>query len=192
MCAFEKLSVALVVAWLVLSASPAADCGNIQTLSLCELRSNGGDLLNKTVRLRAVYIVGFEWQEFVSAHCTDGKPTWVEFSDDVEKCSSQQARTWLRSCDGDETVGLVMRGRLTARDGHFGHSNGYDSVFTIDCVESVTILSKAGSRSVSPQLLERIRRFEGPVASTTPNYRMQRSTRPESSSFSLDTSARAR
>ena len=166
---FKKLSVALVVACLVFSASPTVECGDIPTLGLCELRSNGRDLLNRPVRLRAVYIYGFEWQEFVSSRCTDGKPTWVEFSDDVQKCSSRQARNWLRSGDGDETVGLVMRGRLTARDGHFGHGNGYDSVFTIDCIESVTILSKDGHRSVSPQLLDRIRRFEGASVSTTPN-----------------------
>ena len=143
----------------------------VPTISYCELQSNPELFLNKPVRLRAIYVFGFEWQEFDSAQCQAKHRIWVEIADSVENRSTFQGKRWLRSADDAGTFGLVVRGRLTGSNGGFGHLNAYDCLFVIDCVESAELLDNDGRApsALPPRALDRARAFERGLAGTTPN-----------------------
>ena len=133
---------ALLTLTLLLAGRPICSpvAGHLQpalpTVSYCELQKSPERFLNKSIRLRAIYVFGFEWQEFDSALCHSKRRTWVEMADSVERCSTRAGKRWLQSSDDAGTLCLVVRGRLTGSNGGYGHLNGYDQLFEIDCVES--------------------------------------------------------
>ena len=160
--------------WLICSASllllavavmPAQSkpTESVPTVTLCDLAINPATYANKRVRLRAIYRVGFEWQEIYSLRCADAPSTWLEFSDNIDEGPS---RKQLKKMDlGNRfsiSVGVVLEGRLTGSGGGYGHMNGYALAFTADCIESAKRLDRHGfhRRALLPEDRKRIETFE--------------------------------
>ena len=136
---------------------------NVPTVTFCDLSKHPEIYSNKRIRVRAVYRVGFEWQEIYSLRCPDAPSTWLEFSNNIDEGPS---RTQLKKMDlGNRfsiSVGVVLEGRLTGYGGGYGHMNGYALAFTADCIESAKRLDTHGfhRRALLPEDRKRIEAFE--------------------------------
>jgi hypothetical protein len=133
------------------------------TVSFCDVASHPESYVNKHVRFRVIYRVGFEWQEIYSLRCVNAPSTWVEFSDNFEEVSSRNAMKHMEAGKHFSiSVGVVLDGRLTGYGGGYGHMGGYSLAFTIDRVESAKRLDNHGfhRRALSPEDRKRIEQFE--------------------------------
>lgn len=137
------------------------------TVGFCEVASHPETYLNKPLRFRVIYRVGFEWEEIYSLRCVNAPSTWVEFSDTFDEFSSHNA---IKQMDKGKhfsiTVGLVLEGRLTGYGGGYGHMNGFPLAFTIDRVESAKRLDNHGfhRRELLPEDQRRIEQYENIIA----------------------------
>jgi len=139
----------------------------IPLISYCQLVASPQAYLNKEVRLRGVYRVGFEWQQVYSTHCLEAPNTWVELASD-EGCRKTLVRPGLddNSSDsesGSQTIGVVFRGRLTGWSSGFGHLGSFASEFQVSCIEEMTLLDLTSyyPTALTPAMIQRIQIFEG-------------------------------
>ena len=148
---------------------------DVPTVGLCNITTNPERYYNKPVRLRAVYRVGFEWQEIYSLGCVDAPSVWLEFSDDIDESSHKQLKKIDKGNHFSINVGVVMVGRLTGYAGGYGHMNGYKLSFTVDRIESATRLDNHGyyRNALSPEDRKRIEDWEN--LEPTPNKSLNRS-----------------
>jgi hypothetical protein len=132
-------------------------------VGFCDVASHPENFMNKRVRVRAVYRVGFEWQEIYSLRCVDAPSTWVEFSDTFEVSSRKAMKQMETGKHFSISVGVVLEGRLTGYGGGYGHMNGYRPAFIIDRIESAKRLDNRGfhRRALSPGDRKRIEQYEG-------------------------------
>src|SRR5512132_1827273 len=90
-----KLERIICVVGLVLLIAGNAMCqrkstDEVPTVPFCDLTAHPERYYKKTVRLRAIYRVGFEWQEIYSLRCIDAPSVWLEFADDIDETSSHK------------------------------------------------------------------------------------------------------
>lgn len=110
---------------------------NNPTLTYSELIQNKEQYLGETVRVKAFYVWGFEWQFLCDKDCkTLRRETWVEFG---ELCKGSN-RKLKKGNDEllDNKAEILFEGVLS--EGHFGHLNGYKFQFTVSCVEKFKLV----------------------------------------------------
>ena len=113
------------------------------TVALCELISNAKLYDQKEVRVKAVYRVGYEWQELYCIGCySDENRIWLDFDDDFDSCTKKTVRRKLKSVEGTYAVTLI--GKLIGSDGRYGHMGSYRFKFLARCAERVDLLLKDG------------------------------------------------
>jgi hypothetical protein len=135
----------------------------VPTIAFCDITTHPERYFKTSVRLRAIYRVGFEWQEIYSLRCADAPSVWLEFSDNIDETSShKQLKRMEKGNHFSINVGVVMVGRLTGYGGSYGHLNGYQLSFTIDRLESATRLDNHGFQrhALSPEDRKRIEKYE--------------------------------
>lgn len=122
---------------------------NIPTVNYCDLIRNPKSYDQKEVRVRAVFQVGYEWQELYCLECFDlEKRTWVEFSEDFE---SRTQSTIAKKVSGtDQTLAVVLVGKFYSSDERYGHMGAYRFKLVVDRVEKAKVLLKDGR---SPALM---------------------------------------
>src|SRR5690349_15540058 len=96
----------------------------IATVALCDLLSNPKLYEQKEVRVKAIYRVGYEWQELYCMDCwgTENR-VWLDFGDDFESCTKKDVRRKLESTEGTYSVTLI--GKLSGSQGGYGHMGAY-------------------------------------------------------------------
>jgi hypothetical protein len=106
----------------------------IATLSYRELIQNKELYFDKTVRVKAFHIYGFEWSFLCDSDCGARQTkTWVEFADEDDLCRGSKRRRKKGSDDFDNKAEVVYVGKLSS--GSFGHFGAYGFQFTVNCVE---------------------------------------------------------
>jgi len=107
-------SALLLVFTVALVPAQSKPSDSIPTVTFCDLARQPATYANKRVRVRAIYRVGFEWQEIYSVRCIEAPSTWLEFSDDIDEGPSRKE---LKKMNLDNrfsiSVGVVLEGRLT-------------------------------------------------------------------------------
>ena len=106
-------------------------------INYSELIQNKDSYLEKTVRIKAFYVWGFEWEFLCGKNCkTRRSETWVEFG---ELCKGSK-RKFKKGNDKflDNKAEVIFEGVLS--EGHFGHQNGYKFQFTVGCVEKFKLV----------------------------------------------------
>ena len=106
-------------------------------INYSELIQNKDSFLGKTVRVKAFYVWGFEWEFLCGKDCkTRRNETWVEFG---ALCKGSK-RKLKKGNDKflENKAEVVFEGVLS--EGHFGHQNGYKFQFTVGCVEKFKIV----------------------------------------------------
>lgn len=136
----------------------------IPTVTYCELLSSPDTYDRKVVRIKALYVFGFEASALEDPQCHSEKSTWVEFDETFRRSSKKDV---LRKFDeifypprkktkgvierpGPYRAELVVLGQFNGpKPGipigperkrvlrGYGHLGGYDYQFTITCIEQV-------------------------------------------------------
>ena len=117
---------------------------SIQTVSYCELVSNPKLYVGKTVRIKATYEWGFEWQFLYNRECMNRENrAWVEFVDEDDLCSgSKKKLKKLKDKGFTNKADVVVIGKLSGEEtGHRYGDGGYGYQFVITCVESAKQIS---------------------------------------------------
>ncbi len=130
-----------------------------QIISFCDLAKSSIDL-QKEVRVRAIYRVGFEWSELYSLKCQSAPTVWVDFSDDWKSRTRRAVRKEIDKDDGG-MFGVILRGKLSSGGG-FGHMGAYQMKFEVISVESAKRLDKRSfhSGTLTPDMRHRVEEFE--------------------------------
>jgi hypothetical protein len=155
-----------IIFWLA-AGGQVTPAQTVPTVSFCDVAAHPESYVNKRVRLRAIYRVGFEWQEIYSLRCVDAPSTWVEFSENFEETSSRKAMKQMEvGKHFSISVGVVLEGRLSGYGGGYGHMNGYSLAFDVERVESAKRLDNHGfhRRALLPDDRKRIERYENIAA----------------------------
>lgn len=149
------------------ASSPSAE---IPTVDYCGLIRNAVSYDKKVIRVRALYVVGFEAAYLYDSACSEesggDNRAWVEFSDSFEKsCNpvvAKKFRSLLKSSAANKyglgRVEVVFVGKfdgvrqtaeLKLKNGKvfkfsvgYGHMNGYDYQITVDSIEEVKSVPK--------------------------------------------------
>jgi hypothetical protein len=151
--------------------SPPLVRDGLPLVSYCELVSSPETYFNKEVRLRAVYRVGFEWQQVYSVQCLEAPNMWVEFVHG-KHCPVAYERDGPVKDEGSpdgslemsgKTFGVVFRGRLTGWGGGYGHLDSFASEFQVTCMEELTLLDLDSyyPTALTPEMKKRIETFDG-------------------------------
>ena len=157
-------SISLLLLAVAVVSAQSKPSENVPTVTFCDLARQPASYANKRVRLRAIYRVGFEWQEIYSLHCLEAPSTWLEFSDSIDEGRSRKESEKMNlGSRFSISVGVVLEGRLTGYGGGYGHLNGYGLAFTAECIESAKRLDTHGfhRRALLPADRKRIEAFEG-------------------------------
>jgi hypothetical protein len=113
------------------------------SVNYCELLQHPKKYEQKLIKIRAIYRYGFEWSELYSLKCSIHKAVWVEGTE--AKCKNANRVDELDYAGwGSRTVGIVAVGRLIGTKGGYGHQNGYDYLFKIECLERAEMLDREG------------------------------------------------
>jgi hypothetical protein len=159
---------ALMILLFAFSAAGQAklDLASATTVDFCDLVHRAAVYDQKLIRVRALYIAGFEGSQFRKLDCDD-KDVWVEFDPSLERNSKRKVfKTFSRLTDTSpvvtpgggldhptRTVEVVAVGRFDgARQSYkvgnmtrtqgYGHLNGFDFRFTVLLIEEVKALPK--------------------------------------------------
>jgi hypothetical protein len=135
---------------------------DILETGFCELIESPEKFDKKLIRVKAVYRYGFEWSEIYSLKCETKKRIWVER---IEKaCKNASPIDKLASAQkGGKTVGIIAVGRFRdGKDGRYGHLNGYNFQFEIECFDKAKILDNEGfvPQALTPDQRRVIEEFE--------------------------------
>jgi hypothetical protein len=142
----------------------------IPTVNYCDLIHNAASYDRKVIRVRALYVVGFEAAYLYDPACNgksgSDKRVWIEYSDSFEKSSKpeveRQFHGLLKSSKDNKyspgRVEVVFVGKfdgvrqiteLKRKDEKivklsvgYGHLNGYDYQITVDAIEEVKSVPK--------------------------------------------------
>lgn len=110
----------------------------IPTLSYDELMRNKDLYLEKTVRLKAFWYYGFEYNILCGE--SDCKfETWVWFTVTETLCRGSKGNLKKASNNRNNRAEVVFHGKLSS--GSFGHLGAYRYQFTVSCVERLKRLS---------------------------------------------------
>ena len=136
----------------------------IPTIDYCELLRNPDSYDKKIIRLRALYVRGFEVAAFEHPQCDEARSVWVEFDQSEPSCTDKKIRKAMQAIfnpprkrkrgvmeiPGPERAELLAVGRFEGPrpgipvgtegrrvfTGH-GHMNEYKYRFVVKCVEQV-------------------------------------------------------
>ena len=93
--------------------------------------------MGQTVRVRATYEWGFEWQFLYDRGCMSrGNRAWLEDADEDRLCAAAKKNfKKLKDKGFTNKADVVVVGRLYDKGG-YGHLNGYKYQFEMSCLES--------------------------------------------------------
>ncbi len=130
-----------------------------ESVTFCELR-NLRIGMEKQIRIRTVYRVGFEWSELYSLKCIGAPSVWVEFSEDWEAHTRRAVRKTIQKAEG--TYGVIFDGKLVGSGG-FGHMGVYPMKLEVTRVESAKRLSRQSyhAGALTLEMRRRVEAFEG-------------------------------
>jgi hypothetical protein len=131
------------------------------TIAYCELLQSPEKYEQQSVRFKAIYRYGFEWAEFYSLKCATPKSVWVKR--EGARCENAGRIDELDYAgQGGRTVGVVVVGRLVGTKGGYGHLNGYDYLFRVDCLERAEVLDRDGHipEALTPEQRRKVEAFE--------------------------------
>jgi hypothetical protein len=151
-------------------AQTEQDFSGVPTISYCDLVKEPASYDQKVVRVKAVYVVGFEGSLFYDAVCGGGN-TWVKFDPSFEKATkSNILKRFRRLADAspirtrggginypERMVEILAVGRFEgvkptyklgsrSYSSGFGHLNGYDFQFTVLSIEEVNAVPERKSQ----------------------------------------------
>jgi hypothetical protein len=137
-----------------------------QSVNYCELTRNSATYDKKQIRVRALYVVGFEAAYLYDPSCS-ANHTWIEFGEGYDQStdshvlrefgrllkSSRQNKFNLSRVDVVFTGtfdGVKRDANLTLKDGKtfklppigYGHMNGYDYQLTVRSIEDAKSVAK--------------------------------------------------
>jgi hypothetical protein len=114
-----------------------AEATSIPDISYCEIVGNPKLYAGKTVRVKATYEWGFEWQFLYNRECINrDHRAWVETVNEDELCAvTRKNFKKLKDKRFTNKADVVVVGTLYDKGG-YGHLNGYKYQFVISCLES--------------------------------------------------------
>ena len=133
----KAASIFAIFLWLILAAQAQAQTNQsapVPTLSYDELMRNKDAYLEKTVRLRAFWIYGFEYNNLCGESDCPFE-TWVGFIYADNLCKGSKARLKKGGGKRDNKAEVVFVGKLSS--GSFGHLGASPYQFTVSCVEKL-------------------------------------------------------
>ncbi len=108
---------------------------NIPTLTYSELIQNKESYLGKMVRVKAVWTYGFEWTYFCDLECKNrDDKAWIDLVDEDELCKGSKGKLKKMGKKFDNRAEVIVVGKLIGGE-RYGHENGYNYQFVINCVE---------------------------------------------------------
>jgi len=133
----------------------------ILDVSFCNLLQSAEKFEQQAVRVKAIFRRGFEKSEFYSLKCSTDKRVWVTGGTNT-KCQNAGRVDETKFDGGECTVGIIVVGRLTGRNGNYGHLGAFNYEFKIDCVERYEVLdSKSNApHDLTPEQRSKIEKFE--------------------------------
>jgi hypothetical protein len=115
----------------------------IPTIDFCQI---GPAYNGKVVRVRAIYISGFEKSSLSSPACYVPNLTWVDFEISNTTCDSKKQLKKLKKARYGQGVDVVFVGRFeNDKPGGYGHMDMYATRFVVTCVEAVKSLGSCRS-----------------------------------------------
>ena len=133
-------------------------------IGVCDLLKEPETYERKLVRLKGILCDCSEDGRLYSSKCADGKKIWVqgEFgtcknADRIDKFRSASKNDGERMW-GSWHFGVIAEGRLTGSKGGYGHMNGYDYLFEIDCFQHAERLDEKSNKP--EDLRRRMEEFE--------------------------------
>jgi hypothetical protein len=121
----------------------------VPTVNFCDLIRNSNTYDKKEVRIKALFRVGYEWEEIYCLDCYDADHrTWIKFDEDVESCTKREIIKLIGAREG--TFSIVAVGEFQSSGSRYGHMGAYRYQFVVKCIEKATKLFKDGR---SPNLL---------------------------------------
>ena len=136
----------------------------ISTVSYCDLLQSPEKYDKKTVRVKVLYIRGFEVSALEDPECKTDKSTWVEFDSASRQCTKvemqkefdrvfytpRKKKKGVIEIPGSERAELTVVGQFNGPkpgipigpEGKrvltgYGHLNGFNYQFVIRCIEEV-------------------------------------------------------
>jgi hypothetical protein len=164
----KNLIATLILLMLLLSMEPAHSFQKtkeeVPTVSYCDLIHNPEKYDKKTIRLKALYIRGFEVSALEDPECKSDKSIWVEFDSASRQCTKaeiqkaydkvfyppRKKKKGMIEMPGPERAELRVVGQFNGpkpgipigSEGKriltgYGHLNGFNYQFIIHCIEGV-------------------------------------------------------
>ena len=142
-------------------AAPQVKEKVISNVSFCQLLQSPEKFEQKPVRLKAIFRRGFEKSEFYSLNCPMDKRVWVDGGTNT-KCANAGKFDATNFKGDEQTVGVVVVGKLTGTKGNYGHLGAGDYLFHIDCVERYEVLDHKsnGAQYLTPEQRRKVEKFE--------------------------------
>ena len=114
----------------------------VPSMTYDELIAKQNDYAGKQVRVLGNWFTFFEVNALYAASAKNREnAAWVEFRDDDELCKGSKGKMKKKYT---EAKSVVFVGKLYI-GGHFGHENGYNYKFVVDCVEQIRKISPTKS-----------------------------------------------
>jgi hypothetical protein len=136
---YKKLFLIAFIALLFFASNSEAQStqnNDIPTLTYSELMANKDFYLGKTVRVKAIWIYGFEWSFLCDSDCSSRKSqTWIEFVDEDDLCKGSKKKLKKGSDNFDNKAEIIFVGTLA--NGNFGHFGAYPYQLKVGCVEQL-------------------------------------------------------
>jgi hypothetical protein len=138
-------------------------------VNFCDLLQFPEKYEQKLIRIKVLYCYCFEDSELFSSKCTIQKSVWLQGS--LEKCRDAGRIDDFQSPAkgelafprwGGHTVGVVAIGKLIGTKGGYGHMNGFNYLFNIECLERAELFDPQGKRpaAMTKEQRRKVEEFE--------------------------------
>jgi hypothetical protein len=133
----------------------------ISNVGFCKLLQTPEKFEQQPVRIKAIFRRGFEKSEFYSLNCLMGKQVWVQGGTNT-KCANAGKFDATNFKGDEQTVGVVVVGKLTGTKGNYGHLGAGDYLFHINCVERYEVLDHKsnGAQYLTTEQRRKVEKFE--------------------------------
>src|SRR5437879_4212512 len=92
-------------------SSGACDGKQAPSVRYCDLLRNPSIYDKKEVRIKAIFRVGYEWEELYCPDCfAIDQRTWIKFDDEVDSCTKRDIRKLISA--GEGTFSIVAIGEF--------------------------------------------------------------------------------
>lgn len=118
-------------------------------VSYCDLVNNPAQYDQKIIRIKAIYVYGFEGSLLYCPDCYQREfRTWVQVDESSSIYANPHVKKKFKGNDHKgRTLSVIMIGKFHGKGGGYGHENSYQFQLDLICIEEATVLAQ---RACSP------------------------------------------